>query len=120
VNLAIAKDGGSLVTITVGNRTTYKFGGHITLWRLPEGTELRSYPLPDSPAGFAVTPDLRLAAVSVQGIRVVELKDGQELWNREGYAGALALSPDGKLLASGGYGDDILLGTRRPDRRSID
>jgi WD40 repeat protein len=107
-HLAIAADGGTLVTVTGGNSTTYKSGGHISLWHLPEGTEGPSHPLPDSPAGFAVTPDLRLAAVSVQGIRVVELKDGRELWNREGYAGALALSPDGKLLA-GGDGDDILL-----------
>ncbi len=109
VNLAIAKDGGSLVTVTRGNSTTYTSGGHITLWHLPEGTKLRSYSLPDSPAGIAVTPDLSLAAVSEKGIRVVELKDGRELWNREGYAGALALSPDGKLLAGGGDGDDILL-----------
>jgi WD40 repeat protein/tRNA A-37 threonylcarbamoyl transferase component Bud32 len=108
VNLAIAKDGGSLVTITVGNGTMYKFGGHITLWHLPEGTELRSYPLPDSPAGFAVTPDLRLAAVSVQGIRVVELKDGRELWSKKIDVNALAFSPDGKLLAAGD-GEDILL-----------
>ena len=107
-HLAIAADGGTLVTVTRGDTTIYRSGGHITLWRLPEGTEPRSYPLPDSPAGFAVTPDLRLAAVSAKGIRVVELKDGRELWNRKGAAGALALSPDGKLLA-GADGDDILL-----------
>jgi WD40 repeat protein len=109
MHLAISKDGGTLVTVTLGNRTTYKFGGHITLWRLPEGTEPWSYPLPDSPAGFAVTPDLRLAAVSVQGIRVVELKDGRELWSKKIDVNALAFSPDGKLLAGGGNGQDILL-----------
>jgi eukaryotic-like serine/threonine-protein kinase len=108
-HLAIAADGGTLVTVTRGNRTTYASGGRITLWRLPEGTELRRYPLTDSPAGFAVTPDLRLAAVSAQGIRLFELKDGRELWNSDGDAGALALSPDGKLLATGSYGDDISL-----------
>ncbi|HEY6565411.1 MAG TPA: hypothetical protein VIY86_12995, partial [Pirellulaceae bacterium] len=102
-HLAIAADGGTLVTVTRGDSTIYRSGGHITLWRLPAGTELRSYPLGGS--GFAVTPDLRLAAVSG---RVVELKDGQELWNRTGDARPLAFSPDGKLLA-GADGDDILL-----------
>jgi WD40 repeat protein len=108
-HLAIAADGGTLVTVTRGNTTTYTFEGRITFWRLPEGTELRSYPLTNSPAGFAVTPDLRLAAVSVQGIRVVELKDGRELWSKTNDFHTLALSADGKLLAGGDYGDDILL-----------
>jgi WD40 repeat protein len=108
VNVAIAKDGGSLVTVTRGNSTTYKFGGHITLWGLPEGIEGPRYPLPESPAGFAVTPDLRLAAVSVKTIiHVIELKEGRELWNKGG-AGTLAFSPDSKLLA-GGDGEDILV-----------
>jgi WD40 repeat protein len=108
-HLAIAADGGTLVTVTrAKNSTPYTSGGQITLWHLSEGTELRSYPLTDSAAGFAVTPDLRLAAVSMQGIRVFELKDGRELWNQKSGARTLAFSPDRKLLASGD-GDDIRL-----------
>src|SRR5262249_45190224 len=110
-HLAIAADGGTLVTVTrAKNSTPYTSGGQITLWHLPEGTELRSYPLTSfwGNPGFAVTPDLRLAAVSTDRILVVELKDGRELWNQESGARTLAFSPDGKLLASG-HGDDIRL-----------
>ncbi len=108
-NLAISKDGGTLVTVTSGDSTTYNFGGHISLWGLPEGTAGPSYPLPEYPAGFAVTPDLRFAAVSVKKIiHVIELKEGRELWNKESSASTLAFSPDGKMLASDD-GEDILL-----------
>jgi len=101
-HLAIAADGKTLVTVTRANSTLYTTGGQITLWRLPEGTELGSYPWHNAPAGFAVTPDLRLAAVSQEHTRVIELKDGRELWNQKFGARTLAFSPDGKLLASGG------------------
>jgi eukaryotic-like serine/threonine-protein kinase len=108
-NLTISKDGQTLVTITAGERAAYKYGGHITLWRLPEGTQRASYPC--SEYSFAVTPDLSLAASAGPAIRVVDLRDGRELWNKNAFVSTLALSPDGKLLAAGGgyAGEDILL-----------
>ncbi len=111
-HLAMAADGGTLVTVTQTNSTLYTAsGGQITFWRLPEGTELWSYPWHNTPAGFAVTPDLRLAAVSQEHTRVFELKDGTELWNQKFAARTLAFSPDGKLLAGGGKEDICLWDT---------
>jgi WD40 repeat protein len=111
VSLAISKDGGTLVTVTVGNRTRYHSGGRITLWRLPNGTQQVSHPLFTPPAAFAVTPDLDLAAISVSGIlRVVELKSGRELWKQEGIeVDLVAISPDGKLLAGGADRNEVRL-----------
>jgi WD40 repeat protein len=102
--LAFSRDGQTLVTST--------YHGHITLWRMPEGTKLASYACEDtcdhSLLGFAATPDLSLAAyvtgqMSEQRIRVIDLRDGKELWNAPASKqniSALAFSPDGKILAS--------------------
>ena len=58
MGLAFAKDGRTLVTSTPR--------GHITVWRMPEGTKLASYDAEIVSHGydttFAVTPDLSLAA----------------------------------------------------------
>ena len=79
---------------------------------MPEGTKLASYASEQSllgPAtGFAATPDLSLAAQVIgpsgeERIRVVDLRDGKELWNAAAakqFVTALAFSPDGKMLAS--------------------
>jgi eukaryotic-like serine/threonine-protein kinase len=105
--LAFAKDGRTLVTSTSSSSE-----GQITLWRMPEGTKLASYPSeqyqPFTVSGFAATPDLSLAAYaygppSSQRIRVIDLRDGKELWTAvaaKEYVSALAFSPDGKTLAS--------------------
>lgn len=113
LGLAFAKDGRTLVTSTgLGN---------ITLWRIPEGTKLASYPseqqLAMNPAtDFAATADLRLAAYATRAgqIRVLNLQDGKELWSAvaaKQFITALAFSPDGKTLASAaGFGEsDIRL-----------
>ncbi len=106
LGLAFAKDGRTLVTATSL--------GHITLWRMPEGTKLASYPceqqsdlqsdLPPS-TGFAATSDLGLAAYATRPgqVHVMDLRDGKELWSvvaSKSFITALAFSPDGKTLAS--------------------
>jgi len=100
--LAFSRDGRTLVTC-VG-------GGHLILWRVADGSKLASYPCEqhsslDPADGFAATSDLALAAYSLSSgqIRVINLRDGKELWNAlasKQYVTALAFSPDGKTLAS--------------------
>jgi|GEM_PF-5935776 len=83
--------------------------GHITLWRIPEGTKLASYPCQQdhvsAATGFAASADLGLAAYAAGSgqIRVIDLRDGRELWRAvasKDRITALAFSPDGKTLAS--------------------
>ena len=105
VGLAFAKDGRTLVTST--------YLGHITVWRMPEGTKLASYDAKTVNqhynTTFATTPDLSLAAYEFwsaghEWFRVIDLHDGKELWTAGTTNGeaitALAFSPDGKTLAS--------------------
>jgi WD40 repeat protein len=115
VGLAFSRDGQTLVTSTAQ--------GHVTLWRMPEGTKLASYASEQSSlaaaTGFATTPDLSLMAY-VPGssggrqIRVIDLHDGKRLWSAmaaKQFVTALAFSPEGKMLASAaGFGEsDIRL-----------
>jgi len=112
MGLAFSKDGRTLVTSTIR--------GHVTLWRMPKGTRLASYPSEQTrvglSGGFAATPDLSLAAYGLRPgrIRVIDLRNGKELWTAvasKEYVTALAFSPDGKTLASAaGYAEsDIRL-----------
>jgi len=113
--LAISQDGKTLVTSLENINTS---GGHIVLWRIPDGTKLASYssePEVVSPGtGFAATPDLSLAAYAYgsetpQKVCVVDLRSGKELWTAIASSDcvtALAFSPDGKTLASAdGFGE---------------
>ncbi len=117
--LAFAKDGRTLVTAT---GTTSRGLGSLTLWSVPEGTKLASYPSEAAGVGpaikFAATEDLSLAAYAYQAgpqrIRVIDLRSGKELWTTTAakvYVTTLAFSPDGKTLASAaGFGEsDIRL-----------
>ena len=110
--LAFAKDGRTLVTST-GQ-------GQITLWRIPEGTKLASYPSDQEldlagATGFAATSDLGLAAYGTASgqIRVVDLRNGRERWAlaapQQQHITALAFSPDDKTLASAvGFGESVI------------
>jgi eukaryotic-like serine/threonine-protein kinase len=106
VGLAFAKDGRTLVTAT--------YMGHITVWHMPEGTRMASYASKIVNnfynATFAVTPDLSLAAYAFGAtqFRVIDLHDGKELWRTASPGGditGLALSPDGKILASSSHNE---------------
>jgi eukaryotic-like serine/threonine-protein kinase len=106
VGLAFAKDGRTLVTAT--------YEGHITVWHMPEGTRIASYASKIVNnfynTTFAVTPDLSLAAYAFGAtqFRVIDLHDGKELWRTASPGGditGLALSPDGKILASSSHNE---------------
>ena len=93
----------------------------ITLWRIPDGTKLASYPSEPKPTdpgqnGLAAASDSGLAAYGTESgqVRVIDLHDGKELWSAVAsklLVTALAFSPDGKMLASAaGYSEaDIRL-----------
>lgn len=99
--LLFSQDGRVLVTST--------HQGHITLWRVADGTQLVAYPCDQSGADlatrFAASADLGLAAyVTRPGqLIVLELSTGRQLWSLPGtnaFISALAFSPDGKTLAA--------------------
>jgi WD40 repeat protein/tRNA A-37 threonylcarbamoyl transferase component Bud32 len=105
LGLALSMDGRTLLT-----STSYGTKGRMTLWRVPDGTMLASYPVDQPPLGpqasaFATTPDLQLVAYgSPEGrIHILDLHSGNELWSAQASklrVTALAFSPDGRRLAS--------------------
>jgi WD40 repeat protein/tRNA A-37 threonylcarbamoyl transferase component Bud32 len=106
VGLAFAKDGRTLITSTLP--TSSGKPGQLTLWRMPEGTRLASYEVPEQvyfgeDSTFAATPDLSLAAYALaEGkIRVVDMHNGQELLTAQLNGNSMAFSPDGKTMLIG-------------------
>ena len=104
-DLGFSQDGKTIATATIN--------GDVSLCRVSDGTKLASFPATDlynifTDIGFAVTPDLGLAAFSYgqmnsQRVRVIDLRNGKELWHTAApkqYITTLAFSPDGKMLAT--------------------
>jgi WD40 repeat protein len=112
LGLAFAMDGRTLAASTISRSGggMSGTGGSITLYRIPEGTRLSSFPSKPSGADpgvpFACTADLSVAAYPSRDgrIRVVDLRKGEELWTAvaaKEFVTTLAFSPDGSTLASG-------------------
>ena len=107
VGFAFSRDGQSVVTSTKGDN------GQLAVWRIADGAPLRSFNGEQQSVGvgtgFAVSPDGVLAALGTDegGVRVVDLRNGREVWRAKGTSSflcAAAFSPDGKTLAtSGGF-----------------
>jgi eukaryotic-like serine/threonine-protein kinase len=104
MGLAFSDDGQTLVT------STSTAQGQIELWRMSDGKKLAGYPAPQigyfAATPFAVARDMSVAAHATRGdkVRVIDLASGQERWSQiaaEEQVLALALSSDGKILASG-------------------
>lgn len=103
-SLAFSADGRTLVT------ATFAPDNRIDLWRIPEGSLRASHAIDafgyDEGTPFAVAGDLCVAAHVMTGsrIRVVDLGTSATRWTQntgDDMIESLALSPDGKLLASG-------------------
>ncbi|HXJ61035.1 MAG TPA: hypothetical protein VNU68_30690, partial [Verrucomicrobiae bacterium] len=108
--LAFAGDGQTLATLRAGSLSAGR-EGEIALWKVSEGR-----PLARHAAGrvrwnqgrpFVIAPDLGVAAYAVwlDTLRVMDLQTGQERWSTklsDDMVTALAISPDGKTLASAG------------------
>jgi serine/threonine protein kinase/WD40 repeat protein len=105
LGLVFAADGQTLVT------ATGEPDPRIALWKVPEGAPLASFKknvggIPEA-IPLAVTPDLRLAAYSSSDaiVHVFDLSTGGEHWSSpaaDENVIALAFSPDGSTLATGG------------------
>jgi eukaryotic-like serine/threonine-protein kinase len=111
--LAFSDDGQNLVT------STEPPDNQLTLWRIPEGTKLASYPAPkardSSGTPLAATRDFTTTAYGAPEGRIcaVDLSTGKERWSARGdddHVKALAFSADGKTLISGsGYSDSSIV-----------
>ncbi len=102
--LAFSKDGRTLATSASSGAK-----GFITLRRVSDGATLARYATEQiymwTSSGFTATADLSLGAYAIPSgqIRVIDLRDGRELWTAsvtQQSITALAFSPDGKTLAS--------------------
>jgi len=98
--------------------------GDVTLWDVKTASPIRSWKgTPDPwPTSLAFTAGGRslVAGWSDGAIRLWETESGSELWRasaHRGPVGALAVSPDNKLVVSGG--DDALVAVRESQRGEL-
>ena len=98
--LAFSADGKTLITSTVK--------GHVTLWRVPDGTVQASFPVDQSEldvaTGFAANSNLTFAACGLNEpwLHVIQLPSGKNPWPDiplKDRITALAFSPDQQILA---------------------
>jgi WD40 repeat protein len=114
MGLAFSDDGQTLVTYTG------EPANQVTLWRVPTASKVVGYAISafdqmGTIAGthFAVARDMSVAAVAPDDtIRVVDLSSGEERWAAKAAdesVKAIAMSPDGELIASGaGFADSAI------------
>jgi len=107
MGLTFSDDGQRLITYAANPEN------QVALWRVPAGTKLASYPVSQfdevqtEATPFAVAQDMSVVAVAPNNttIHLIDLPRARMRWTEEKAADeavkALALSPDGKILASG-------------------
>jgi RNA polymerase sigma factor (sigma-70 family) len=111
--IAIAADGKTLASSSLINENGVDAVSPLKIWDLIEGKLLREIESPDGPygtgTGLAFAPTGTLLAVACarafRGVRFVDVSTGKEVQRLPYDAGfplAVAFSPDGKWLASGG------------------
>lgn len=83
---------------------TFVYDG-LYLWDSASGARIARIPTASGCAcqtALAFAADGTLVSAALDGIKTWRISDGEQLaaWKREGFANALALSPDGRLLAA--------------------
>lgn len=120
--LKFSADGERLVAATFGDESS-QWSPEITHWRVRDGHQLRSVRAPptcdhrkttveNTEFQFAISPDLSAGVYRAEDpmeIRLVDLNTGGQRWRRPvgGNAVGIEFSPDGRLLVTGTWGQDI-------------
>jgi WD40 repeat protein len=113
LGLTFSEDGRRLATFTSRPSET------ITLWSIPDGRKLSTFPISDQApvlgqTRFSTSSDMHLAAYAMSGgrIQVLDLTTGKTRWIAKAakeWTIALTFSPDGKILASSeGYAEGTI------------